>query len=440
MRTKYRRGLDMVDKPKRFACLGLLLLAVAGMVMVPAASALPEYYTALTTAYGAAGNSCGTCHISTGGGGPRTAYGDTFFAQISLGKTPADALKAIGSPNGQVTTLSISVPAGVIAVTTGLNTIVKLGAATSRGGSAPVTITNDAPTIGFPVGTNTVTWTATDSAGATVTGVQTVTITDAVSSAPASLTVVVPADVTAVTTGLATTVKLGNATTSGGTKPIAITNDAPEAGFPVGINTVTWTATDSLGTIATGTQKVTITNDTSSGPAPLVIIVPANITDVSTGQNTIVDTGTATTTGGVGSVTITNDTPALGFVVGNTAVMWTATDSAGTTVTGIQMVTITDSSTPTVPTTGAPTVPTTGAPTVPTVGKPTVGKPTVPTVGKPTVSEGNRKDLDDGNKHKDLDDGNKHKDLDDGKVVTTGVSAKVGTEKHGEKDKQVRST
>jgi mono/diheme cytochrome c family protein len=87
---------------------------------------------------------------------------------------------------------------------------------------------------------------------------------------------------------------------------------------------------------------------------PLAIIVPANITNVSTGQYTIVDTGIATTTGGVGSVTITNDAPASGFTIGNTAVTWTAVDSVGTTVVGIQTVTILDSL---VPNTPAPAVP-----------------------------------------------------------------------------------
>jgi hypothetical protein len=422
MRTKYRRGLDMVDKPKRFIGLGLLLLAIAGMVMVTTVSALPEYYTALTTAYGTTGNSCGTCHISTGGGGPLTGYGDMFLTQINLGKIPADALKTIGSPNGASTKLSITVPAGVIAVTTGPSTTPKLGKATTSGGVAPVTITNDAPATGFPVGTHTVTWNATDSTGATVSGAQTVTIIDALSSTPAPLTVVVSADVTAVTTGLTTTVKLGNATTSGGTAPISMINDAPEVGFPVGTNTVTWTATDSLGAIAKGTQNVTIVNATPSGP--LTVIVPANITNVSAGQYTKVDTGIATTTGGVGLVTIVNNTPDLGFVIGNTSVTWTAVDSTGTIVTGTQTVTITDSQTPTIPVVGMPTVP-------------VIGMPTVPVIGMPTVPEGNSR--------KDLDDGNKNKDLDDNKVIVAEVSAKVNTEghsepsEHSENDTQVHS-
>ena len=63
----------MVDKSKRYVSLGLLLLGVAAMVLVPAASALPQY--AAQT-----GLACGKCHVNPAGGGTRTAFGAAFAA------------------------------------------------------------------------------------------------------------------------------------------------------------------------------------------------------------------------------------------------------------------------------------------------------------------------------------------------------------------------
>ncbi|MGI5862037.1 MAG: HYR domain-containing protein, partial [Myxococcales bacterium] len=45
----------------------------------------------------------------------------------------------------------------------------------------------------------------------------------------------------------------------------SVTNDAPSAGFPVGVTVVTWRATDSAGNSATDTQRVTVTQ---SQPPP----------------------------------------------------------------------------------------------------------------------------------------------------------------------------
>ena len=48
----------------------------------------------------------------------------------------------------------------------------------------------------------------------------------------------------------------------------SITNNAP-ALFPIGVTTVTWTATDASGNTATATQTVTV-NDTQA-PAKLLL-------------------------------------------------------------------------------------------------------------------------------------------------------------------------
>ena len=122
--------------------------------------------------------------------------------------------------------------------------------------SLPVVITDDAPAGGFPVGSTTVTWTATDAAMMTVTGTQTVTISD--TTAP---TINAPADVTAdQAPGLGpTTVDLGVPVFADIADPNpTVTNNAPAGGFPAGTTTVVWTAEDASGNSATDNQVVTV--------------------------------------------------------------------------------------------------------------------------------------------------------------------------------------
>jgi len=339
MRGKYRRGIDIVDKLKsRYMGIGMLLLVVASMVMIPAASALPQYYSALTTVYGTTGNSCGTCHIDPNGGGDRNAYGTLFENQANHASDPAAALKTIGAPGGAVTKLSITTPADITQVATGnFTTIADIGVPTIVGGVPPYTITNNTPTEGFPVGITKVTWTVTDSAGTNVMGTQNVTITEGQSN----LTITTPADITQVATGNFTTIAdLGVPTIVGGVPPYTTVNDAPIGGnFAVGETIVTWTVTDSAGTNATDIQNITI----AEPPSNLTIIVPADITRVATGNLTIIaDLGTVAISGGTLPASINNNAPVAGFPVGTTEVTWTVTDGTGAIVTGTQNVTITE--------------------------------------------------------------------------------------------------
>ena len=78
-----------------------------------------------------------------------------------------------------------------------------------------------------------------------------------------------------------------------------------------------------------------------SMPAQLAIIPPANIIQTATGVMTVVNIGTATTSGGTPPITIKNNSPLDGFPVGQTTVIWTAIDSVGTVVHGTQLITVT---------------------------------------------------------------------------------------------------
>ena len=121
-----------------------------------------------------------------------------------------------------------------------------------------------------------------------------------------------------------------------------ITNNAP-ATFPLGVTTITWTATDSSGNFATATQTVTVVDTT-----PPVITPPA---DYSTGATAVLtplttaDYGTATATD-IFPVVITNNAPAT-FPLGDTTITWTATDANGNFATATQKVTVVDITPPT---------------------------------------------------------------------------------------------
>jgi gliding motility-associated-like protein len=212
-----------------------------------------------------------------------------------------------------------------------------IGTATATDNCGTPIITNDAPTS-FPIGDTTVTWTATDSAGNTTTCTQIVTVVDnenPVISCPSTITI--NTDLGQCTS----TASIGTATATDNCGTPIITNDAPTS-FPIGDTTVTWTATDSAGNTITCTQIVTVVDNENP-----VISCPSTITiNTDLGQCTsTASIGTATATDNCGTPIITNDAP-TSFPIGDTTVTWTATDSAGNTITCTQIVTVVDNENP----------------------------------------------------------------------------------------------
>ena len=241
---------------------------------------------------------------------------------------------------------TIAAPSDVIAEADGRLTAVVLGTATATDSAdADVAVTNDAPP-GFPLGTTTVTWTATDDAGNSATAAQTITVQD--TTAPS---VAAPSDLTAEATGASTAVSLGSASSTDSVDgSVTITNDAPTS-FPLGRTTVTWTATDDSGNSATDTQTVTVQDTT----APHVT-TPPDVTAEAAGTLTAVLLGTATATDSIdGDIAATNDAP-TSFPLGDTSVTWTATDSAGNSATATQTVTVRDTTAPAITAPGDVTV------------------------------------------------------------------------------------
>lgn len=134
----------------------------------------------------------------------------------------------------------------------------------------------------------------------------------------------------------------------------------PDAPFPAGVTTITWTATshDSTGAeigSSSCTQTITVNNASDDTTAP-VITCPANITRGNdAGQcSAVVNVGTATATDNCDSspdvVGTRSDNQALSnpYPKGTTTITWTATDAAGNSSSCQQTVTVNDTESPTI--------------------------------------------------------------------------------------------
>ncbi|MCJ8273939.1 MAG: HYR domain-containing protein, partial [Psychrosphaera sp.] len=194
-------------------------------------------------------------------------------------------------------------------------------------------ITPTASTTGpFALGNTIITWSATDSGNHTVSATQTLTITDNTAptiTPPVTQTVEATANQTPVTLGTATSTDLVD-----GTVTVTTTSTGP---YSVGSHTINWSATDAQGNTATATSLVVV-NDTT---AP-TLTAPANITAESISGDPInitlpTVTGTDLVDGQVTAVASTTGP----FLLGETQVTWTATDTAGNAATVTQIITVT---------------------------------------------------------------------------------------------------
>jgi endonuclease G, mitochondrial len=140
-----------------------------------------------------------------------------------------------------------------------LVTEAQLGTANATDNAGSVSIDRSGVPAGniFPVGTTTITYTATDAAGNSTSATQTVTVID--NTAP-TLTVPAPGSVTADSTGHASIPDVVAGTTaSDNCGPVTVTQ-SPLAGTVVGIgtHTITVTATDAAGNTRTATTTFTV--------------------------------------------------------------------------------------------------------------------------------------------------------------------------------------
>jgi hypothetical protein len=205
-----------------------------------------------------------------------------------------------------------------IAEATGPLTAVAIGNATGTDAVGVVSLTNDAPAAGYPIGTTTVKWTAMDAAGNLGYATESVTVRDTTPPVVTS-----PANPTAAeATGPLTKVAIGTATATDAIGVVSLTNDAPAAGYPVGNTTVKWTAMDAAGNIGYAIETVTV-KDTS---APYFTNIPEQLTGIN-GAPTTFSSPTATDL--VDGNVAVQCTPASGsiFALGKTTVSCSATDT-----------------------------------------------------------------------------------------------------------------
>ena len=205
----------------------------------------------------------------------------------------------------------------------------------------------------FPVGTTDITYTATDAAGNTTTGVQHVTVHE---TTPPVFTFV-PPNVT-VSTGAGATscgavvddATLGTATVSDNCDTTVIRTGVPAGNiFPVGMTVITYTA--KADTSVTASQTVTVIDNT-----PPIVTAPAANSYTGPGATscgvtvTDLDTtlGTATASDNCpGASVARNGVPAGNFFpVGATTLTYSATDAHGNTSEATQLVTVIDNTPP----------------------------------------------------------------------------------------------
>ncbi len=218
-------------------------------------------------------------------------------------------------------------------------------------------ITNNAPSS-FPVGTTTVTFTATDVAGnsGTATADVVITFTDIDApevTAPGDLAITINSgsSVAASDSRIVTFLAAASATDNVGVVG-AITNNAP-SNFPVGTTTVTFTATDAAGNSATATAVVIITASDSDAPIvtpPTDISVPL-FSGLSVSENNAAISAFlsgATATDGVdGVLNVSLSGNLASYPVGSTTITFSATDQAGNTGIATSTITVTDNGAPT---------------------------------------------------------------------------------------------
>jgi len=210
-----------------------------------------------------------------------------------------------------------------------------------------VTPTSDvAPGDFIPVGTTVVTYTATDTSGNSSTASFTVTVTDDEAPTIPNL----PTGVTATTSGASCS---GVATWDA---PIAADNCGvleltsthnPSTTFPIGVTTVTYTATDVNGNSASYSFDVTVVDD----DAPVITGLPVllNVQTQPGECGAVVTWPTPTATDNCAVASLTSDyAPGSLFPVGTTVVTYTATDTSGNVGTLSLTINITDGEDPTI--------------------------------------------------------------------------------------------
>ncbi len=193
----------------------------------------------------------------------------------------------------------------------------------------------------FPVGSTTVTLTATDTSGGVATTTFTVTVVDAEAPQLTNL----PTAVAIGTDPLACTAVVAFATPTANDNCAVLTVESSHASgssFPVGVTTVDFTATDAAGNSTTESFTVSVSDQEAPELVPSADIF-APLDSVACGALVTVPAPSVVDRCGVDSVTndFTGTDDASGnYPAGVTVVTWTATDAGGNEATATQTITV----------------------------------------------------------------------------------------------------
>jgi Ca2+-binding RTX toxin-like protein len=142
-------------------------------------------------------------------------------------------------------------------------------------------------------------------------------------------------------TGSLTSVELGEAVAIDESGIQILVNNAPTL-FPLGSSTIIWTAIDNGGNSASAIQQVSIVDTTP----PIIYSVPDITAEAVVPYDNIIELQEPSADDILGVISITNDAPQF-FPVGETIVIWTATDVGGNTANIEQKITVVDTTFPT---------------------------------------------------------------------------------------------
>ncbi len=216
-------------------------------------------------------------------------------------------------------------------------TITQIGTATATDDRDPSpTITRSPTSNSFAIGVHIITWTATDDSGNIATGTQTITIQDTTPPVFSNIK-----DVMEVTTMQSTTVSYDLPTAQDIFPVTIVCTPASDSEFDIGSTVVTCTATDSSGNISSISFDVIVTFTDVTDP---VLTIPEDKTFEATSIKTpltLSQIGTATATDNSGSAIITSNVTDS-YPLGDTILVYTATDAAGNTSNGTQTITVQD--------------------------------------------------------------------------------------------------
>jgi large repetitive protein len=229
----------------------------------------------------------------------------------------------------------IMVPEDILVEASGSLTSINIGEAMATDESGIFSLSNNAPSL-FPLGINTIIWTAVDGAGNMAIASQTVTIQD---STPPKISPIedISLEARSSTQNLVTLVTPDISDEVG---VMYITNDAPTV-FPLGETIVTWTATDVIGNVSTLSQSIRLIDSS----APRIAFSEDLIIEASSLDQNKVELDIPETSDDIEIISITNDAPDV-FPLGETIVTWTATDSSGNSSSQSNTIIFIDSVTP----------------------------------------------------------------------------------------------